>query len=572
MAAVDASAILTFLILAMVTKIITGEEHLVYYHHEIAILAAASLGLWGLRQPLLPFLDLTILGLGLFLVCGRMGCLMVGCCHGRPHWWGVRYRPEHVVAGFTPHFAGMRLFPVQGLEAVLALIILLTGIVWVAQGAPPGTALAWYVVAYGVGRFGLEFLRGDTSRPYFWGFSEAQWTSLFLLAALAGAEISGRLPWQLWHLAVAGGLGLAVAGLGLLRKAQPAVTQRLFQARHIQEIGAALQGLAHGRAASRDSEQAQAESASIQVASTSLGLQLSLNRFSDPEGCFCQVTFSGPNGGLSDKAAGRLAYLLLKMGPASGGAELLRSGHGVFHLLIHPLAGSVKAIEKNSPRITALTADLRQEVVQGFLYSHSRMNANTQLAVENQALLAALVERLSQKGVLEADELAEPQQRAVAALRQKLSENCLGMMIHEQGEDKYGLEQLPIIDCSSRISLCRAACCRLSFALSAQDIQEGVVQWELGRPYLIGRGQEGYCAHLDPESLSCTVYGARPGVCRQYDCRQDQRIWTDFDRRLVNPDIATGTWPPRLPSDREALPAVDPEPRTEPALLKGSQR
>ena len=99
------AGLLAFLVLTMVTKIITGEEALVYYHHEIAVLTVAAALLWLTRQPILAYLDATLLGVGMFLACGRVGCLMVGCCHGRPHRWGVRYRGDHVVAGFRPCFA-----------------------------------------------------------------------------------------------------------------------------------------------------------------------------------------------------------------------------------------------------------------------------------------------------------------------------------------------------------------------------------------------------------------------------------------------------------------------------------
>src|SRR5258705_1231483 len=101
------AAVLTFFGLVMATKIITGEEQIIYYHHEIAVMVVAALSLWLLGQPLLPYLDLTILGIGMFLACGRVGCLMVGCCHGRPHSWGVCYRQEHAAAGFTSYYVGV---------------------------------------------------------------------------------------------------------------------------------------------------------------------------------------------------------------------------------------------------------------------------------------------------------------------------------------------------------------------------------------------------------------------------------------------------------------------------------
>src|SRR5439155_22019386 len=97
------------------------------YHHEIDVMINAALLLWLLGQPLLPYLDLTILGIGMFLACGRVGCLMVGCCHGRPHSWGVRYKQEHADAGFAPYYVGVRLFPIQAVESLWVLSIVIVG-------------------------------------------------------------------------------------------------------------------------------------------------------------------------------------------------------------------------------------------------------------------------------------------------------------------------------------------------------------------------------------------------------------------------------------------------------------
>src|SRR5712692_6791297 len=87
--------ILTFYALVMATKILTGEEQIIYYHHEIAVMAMIALFLRLTHQPVLHYLDVAILGIGLSLACGRVGCLMVGCCHGRPDSRGVRYGLDH---------------------------------------------------------------------------------------------------------------------------------------------------------------------------------------------------------------------------------------------------------------------------------------------------------------------------------------------------------------------------------------------------------------------------------------------------------------------------------------------
>ena len=198
------TAVLTFLVLAAWSEFRTGKPRLIYYRYLLAALGSVAALLFALGYPLLPYLDVTILGIGLFVVCGRIGCLMVGCCHGRPHGWGVTYSKESATADFPEQLVGVRLFPVQAVESFWVLAIVLTGVVQVIGGQPSGSALSGYVVAYGLGRFGFEFLRGDARRRYFRDLSEAQWTSLLISASVVMAEWFRALPASSWHsLAVA---------------------------------------------------------------------------------------------------------------------------------------------------------------------------------------------------------------------------------------------------------------------------------------------------------------------------------------------------------------------------------
>lgn len=103
------------------------------------------------------------------------------------------------------------------------------------------------------------------------------------------------------------------------------------------------------------------------------------------------------------------------------------------------------------------------------------------------------------------------------------------------GGDKYATPSAGP-SCEELLHLCRARCCTLSFALSTQDLDEGVIRWDYGQPYLIRqRESDGYCVHCDPADLACTVHQHRPRVCRAYDCRDDARIWIDFANRIPAP-------------------------------------
>lgn len=101
--------------------------------------------------------------------------------------------------------------------------------------------------------------------------------------------------------------------------------------------------------------------------------------------------------------------------------------------------------------------------------------------------------------------------------------------------DKYAVSAEGGPPCAELIPICGARCCKLPFPLSTQDLDEGVIRFDLGRPYLIAHGDDDHCVHLDRGSRGCGVYAQRPGVCRAYDCRDDRRIWSDFATLTLAP-------------------------------------
>ncbi|HKA86436.1 MAG TPA: YkgJ family cysteine cluster protein [Haliangiales bacterium] len=100
--------------------------------------------------------------------------------------------------------------------------------------------------------------------------------------------------------------------------------------------------------------------------------------------------------------------------------------------------------------------------------------------------------------------------------------------------DKYQVANADV-DCVALFPLCRARCCSFSHYLSVQDVQEGLVKWDIEDPYHIRREADGYCTHQSRKTGGCTIHPHRPGTCRAYDCRQDRRVWIDFEKKIPAP-------------------------------------
>ena len=326
----SATSVAALLVQTMVMKILTGEETLVYYRHEVAIIATAALTLWWLQQPVWPYLDITILAVGIFLVCGRVGCLMVGCCHGRPHQCGARYQSAHATVGFTRYYVGIRLFPIQIVESAWVLVTVVVGVTMILRGRAPGEAFAWYVIVYDVGRFAFEFVRGDPDRPYLAGFSEAQWTSVVLMVVILIGEASGTLPFHTWHWAATAGVIIAMLVVLRHRARSGLARSQLLHPRHVREIATALDRTDVPKDQSQDI---------VLVARTSLGVQLSTAATPAEHGPVRHYTISLSGAEISEDAARTVADLVLVLQRVSAPAHLTRGSVGVFHLVVEP-AGS----------------------------------------------------------------------------------------------------------------------------------------------------------------------------------------------------------------------------------------
>ena len=131
----------------------------------------------------------------------------------------------------------------------------------------------------------------------------------------------------------------------------------------------------------------------------------------------------------------------------------------------------------NQQTIDTISDDFRQEIADGLLCAHSRLNSNTSKTLEAASFLYALVELLYEKDIISVEELGARKISVGRRLAAEFQAKAMGALLQEPAYDKYTFKNSISVDCRERINLCRGACCRIPFALSGQDIQEGIVRW-----------------------------------------------------------------------------------------------
>jgi phosphatidylglycerol:prolipoprotein diacylglycerol transferase len=150
------------------------------------LLAAVAVALWYLRRHRLPLwttADVFAPGIALGHAVGRLGCLMAGCCFGRPTSlpWAITFHDPVAAANVgTP--LGVPLHPTQVYEAGAEALILFALLAFERRGRPfPGRTFWVYMLLYGVSRFVIEFYRGDSRGMVFDTLTTSQFVSAILV-------------------------------------------------------------------------------------------------------------------------------------------------------------------------------------------------------------------------------------------------------------------------------------------------------------------------------------------------------------------------------------------------------
>lgn len=174
--------------------------------------------------------------------------------------------------------------------------------------------------------------------------------------------------------------------------------------------------------------------------------------------------------------------------------------------------------------------DIENQIEAGGLFTHSALSIHAERINRIEAFLYGLADELLERGHVTEERLRVQTVRVADELSEKRETLSGGVQLRVDDDAPVVENKL---DCAARMHICKAVCCRLSFPLSAPEVESGKVKWELGKPYFVRRDAAGCCVHLDGKK-GCEVYQDRPRVCRGYSCEKDERIWKDFDKMVLN--------------------------------------
>lgn len=150
------------------------------------LIAGIAAGILYCRKKKLPwrgYLDCAAPSIALGQGFGRIGCFLAGCCYG------IQTDGPIAVTFHTSQFApnGVPLFPTQLFSSAFDFLHCLLLCLILKRRKRQGTVGACYVIIYSIGRFAIEFFRGDTARGAVGLLSTSQFISIF--TAIAGGAM-----------------------------------------------------------------------------------------------------------------------------------------------------------------------------------------------------------------------------------------------------------------------------------------------------------------------------------------------------------------------------------------------
>ena len=174
-------------------------------------------------------------------------------------------------------------------------------------------------------------------------------------------------------------------------------------------------------------------------------------------------------------------------------------------------------------------SEFEKQMIRGQLATHATFSRISERVNDLEAFVFGINDALIEKGLLQSNFLF----KKIESVKKNRMDNGETLDAGVSLRVDNAENTLQPVDCEARLHICKAICCKLNFPLSQVEVEEGIIKWELGRPYYIRHSSDGFCCHRGVTG-QCTVYNNRPKVCRSYSCQNDERIWKDFDALVIN--------------------------------------
>ena len=131
------------------------------------------------KLKFLEYFDLMMPSIALAQGFGRIGCFLAGCCYGKETSGALAITFTN--SDFAPN--NVPLIPTQIYSSVLDFVHFLLLLYVAKHKKTDGQVAACYLIFYSIGRFVIEFFRGDIERGSVGILSTSQFISIFTAAA-----------------------------------------------------------------------------------------------------------------------------------------------------------------------------------------------------------------------------------------------------------------------------------------------------------------------------------------------------------------------------------------------------